>query len=261
MYDLPEIADATDALWSAIAAELVQSGVGDVPPVLARSEDVEVLWADGDLLFSQACGYPLVHAFEGRLRILATPRYRAPGCASARYASAIVVRKADPSRGLADLRGRVCAINDRSSHSGMNVLRSMIAPLASGKPFFREVLVTGSHAASIASVREGAADVCAVDAVTHALLARHRPNAVAGTRVLAWSPAAPGLPFVTRADAPEALVVALRRALEAAMRDPALEVARERLLLDGIEVLADGAYEAIRAMEGEAVSRRYPDLV
>ncbi len=96
-------------------------------------------------------------------------------------------------------------------------------------------------------VADGAADVAAIDCVTHALLARHRPRALAGTRMLCRTAAAPAPPFVTRAGAAPELVARLRAALQAAIEDPALAGARADLLLDGIEVLPPRAYRRIRA--------------
>ena len=117
--------------------------------------------------------------------------------------------------GLADLRGKVAAINQPDSHSGSNALRALIAPLGRDGRFFGRVEVGGSHAASLAMVAAGAADVAAIDCVSHALLARHRPAALAGTGVLCRTAAAPALPFVTRADAGADLIERLRAALPA----------------------------------------------
>lgn len=253
MYDFAEVRDAHDALWSAMARRL------GIAAVLSREGSPEEHWAHPELLFSQTCGYPLVHAFAGRLRVVATPSYRVEGCGSGLYASAVVVRSDAPWAELADLRGSVCAMNDRSSHSGMNALRAMIAPLAGGAPFFRDVIVTGSHAASIQHVQRGDADVCAIDAVTHALLARHRPSALDGTRILTMSSHAPALPYVTRADASDAVVASLRAALADTLRDPALASARDALALDGVVLDAD--YAAIQRIEAAAVALGYPQLV
>jgi ABC-type phosphate/phosphonate transport system substrate-binding protein len=260
MYDLPELASAHDALWIAIARRLLESGLDDVPLSLSRGGTATERWSDDALLLSQACGYPLLHAFAGKLRVVATPRYLAPGCAGASYSSVVVVRAGSPAPDLFSLRGAVCAVNDRASHSGMNVLRAMIAPLATGGRFFRDVVVTGSHEASIARVRAGHADLCAVDAVTHALLARHRPAALAGTRVLVWSPLAPALPYVTRRAASDELVDRLRYAVEGTMRDPALAEARRELLLDGVEVLGESAYAPIAHMAERAAALGFPEL-
>jgi ABC-type phosphate/phosphonate transport system substrate-binding protein len=109
-------------------------------------------------------------------------------------------------------------------------------------------------------VRENRADLAAVDGVTFALTARTEPSAVAGLRVLAWSAAAPGLPYVTRADASKDEVAALRAGVLTAAADPELAAARQALSLTGFEVLPLEAYDVIDEMEAEAISLGYPDI-
>jgi ABC-type phosphate/phosphonate transport system substrate-binding protein len=260
MYDLPEVRWATDALWTAIARELDRSGVPGVPMGLMREGSPADHWSSDDLLFSQSCGFPVMHDFADVLQIVATPTYRAPGCGRGTYASVVLVADTSPAASLADLRGTVCAMNDRSSHSGMNVFRAMVAPLATEGRFFARVVVTGSHLGSIDHVRAGDADVASIDAVTYALLSRHRPSAVAGTRVLAISPPAPALPYVTRARADSDLVTRIRHALGVAMHDPELASARDALLLEGIVVDDGAAYAEIVRMAESARALGYPDL-
>ncbi|WP_152613194.1 PhnD/SsuA/transferrin family substrate-binding protein, partial [Inquilinus limosus] len=91
----------------------------------------------------------------------------------------------------------------------------------------------------------GEADIAAIDCVTYALLQRHRPGATAGLRVIGRTAPAPGLPFVTRRDAPDRTVEALRAALCGALADPALAGARAALLIEGIEILGEADYDAI----------------
>jgi ABC-type phosphate/phosphonate transport system substrate-binding protein len=260
MYDLPELEAAHDALWAAIAVRLVADGVEGVPERLTRDAPVEAIWTDPRLLLGQTCGYPLITSLQGRVQVVATPRYSAPGCDGAAYRSAVVVREDDPAQGLADLRGRRAAVNDLASNSGMNLLRAQIAPLAQSAPFFAAVTITGAHALSLAAVAGGEADVAAIDCVTLAHLHRLRPRATQGLRVLAWTMAAPGLPLVTAAATDAAQVAALRRALAAAAHDPALAPARAQLQLEGFEILPEGAYDAISALERGAVDRGYPIL-
>ena len=91
--------------------------------------------------------------------------------------------------------------------------------------------------------------------------ARTEPAAVAGLRVLAWSAPAPGLPYVTRADAGEDELAALRAGLLAAAADPELAAARRALSLTGFEVLPLAAYDAIDEMEAEAIALGYPEII
>jgi ABC-type phosphate/phosphonate transport system substrate-binding protein len=136
-----------------------------------------------------------------------------------------------------------------------------LALLAEQGPLFSEVVVTGTHGASLAALRDSRADLAAVDCVTYALTARAEPSAVAGLRVLAWSAAAPGLPYITRADIGEDELAALCQGLLAAAAEPALAAARRALALTGFEVLPLEAYAAIDEMEAVAISLGYPDIV
>ena len=260
MYDLPEVRPALDALWAGLARHLAREGVPDVPSVLAHGAPLEILCSGPDLLFGQCCGFDLVNGYAGALRPLATPCYDAPGCMGPAYASIVVVAEDSPARKLEDLRGGVCALNGWNSHSGMSALRALIAPLSRDVRFFARIEVSRSHRASLAMVARGEADVAAIDCVVHALVARHRPAALAGIRPLGQTPNAPAPPFVTRAGTAEGMVERLQTALVRAFDDPALEAARADLLLLGIETLPLAAYRRIRAFERFAARCNYPIL-
>jgi hypothetical protein len=260
MYDLAEVRPALDAWWAGLGRHLARAGVPDVPAALAHGAPPGAAWSSPDLLLSQCCGYDLLNGYAGALRLLATPCYRAPGCVGPAYASIVVVAEQSPARDLDHLRGGICAINDWRSHSGMNALRALIAPLSRSGRFFARIEVSGSHRASLAMVARGAADLAAIDCVVHALLARHRPTALAGTRPLACTPRAPAPPFVTRAAAGAAMVERLGAALCRSFDDPSLEAARADLLLAGIEMLPLAAYTRIEAFERFAVRSHYPAL-
>lgn len=249
MYDLPELRPQTERLWQAVRDAMRERGL-DAPERLDQPQDLAQHWRDPALLLSQTCGYPLL-SLRDHVRVVATPVYDAPGCEGACYRSVIIVRRDDDAAGLSALRGRGCAVNAWNSNSGMNLLRASVAPLAAGRAFFRSVAITGSHAASIASVACGDTDVAAIDCVTFALLSRHRPELTAPVRILDWTVACPGLPLVTAADAGVRDV--LRAALDAVAPVPALLIRR-------FEVLPADAYDAIRAIEDGARAAGYPVL-
>ena len=254
MYDLPEVRPATDRLWSAVAVRLQAQGIGDVPGTLTRGPEPAVLWRDDRLLLSQTCGFPLTHAFADDLTPVAAPCYGVPGCTGPHYRSAVVVRSDDGIADLTALAGRRVAVNGWDSQSGWNALAAMVAPLATDGHLFSGAAVTGSHADSLAAVREGRADVAAIDCVTHWLLSRHRPAAVAGTRILTWTASAPGLPFVTRRDTPPHVIAILRTTLGAAIADPALAPVRDALGLVGIEAIGLDAFDRILQMADAAIA-------
>ncbi len=260
MYDLRELRGAHAALWAGIVRHIVRAGIVDRPGALCLDRPAGEVWSDPGLLLSQCCGADLTGAYADKLRVVATPRYRAPGCTGGHYASLMVVAENSDIGDLEDMRGRIAAINHPDSHSGMNAMRALIAPFSRDGRFFSAVKASGGHAASLALIVSGAADVAAIDCVTHALLARHRPLALAGTRVLGRTASAPAPPYVTRAGAGDDLVLCLQAALRAALADPELEAARETLLLDGIEVLPAGAYLRIPAFARLAARYGYPAL-
>src|SRR5690606_16820566 len=260
MYALPELASLTEAWWAALRRHLWRAGAPLLPERPEEGTDLERLWLSPKLLLAQTCGYPLTHRLKVRVRYVATFCYGAAGCRAASYCSFILVRSDDPASDLRDLRGRRAVINSWDSHSGMNALRHAVAPLAKGGRFFTEVEASGSHRASLCWLKREVADVAAVDCVTLSLLERVAPAELQGLRCLARSEAAPGLPLITRPDASQEEVEALRRGLASACADPELEPLRIALLLTGMEVLPPGAYDRILEMEQEAVATGYSHL-
>lgn len=259
MYDLPVLRGATDAWWQGLARALRSQGIEGVPERLQRGESAGDLARRGALLIGQCCGYDLIRN-GALLRAVATPVYDSPHCAGPEYCSVIVVAEDSAAQDLAALRGGICVINGRASHSGHTALRQAVAPLAEGRRFFAEVLESGAHSASLEWVRSGRADCTSVDCVTYALLARHLPDTVLGLRVLATTERAPGLPYVTAADSGPDLLARLRAGLAEALQAADLAALRQDLLIAGFEVLPEGAYDRIREMEAAADARSYPVL-
>jgi ABC-type phosphate/phosphonate transport system substrate-binding protein len=260
MYDFPPLHAATDEFWSAIAARLRTAGIADVPSALTRDMGHVETWRDPRLLFGQACQYPLAKSWHEAVRLVALPAYAAPGCEGSRYRSAIIVRAADPARRLADLRGRRCAVNERDSNSGSNLLRAAIAPLADGGRFFSSVELTGGHLISASSVASDTADVAAIDCVTYAHLERLHPELAARLRILDWTPSSPGLPYVTARATDPITFSALRSALAEVQSDPALAAVRAALLQSGIDFAVDESYLEVLRLEADALARGYPEL-
>lgn len=250
------IAEATRALWAHLRDSLRAAGLAQVPDALDEEIAHDLAWLDPRLLLAQTCGYPLVTRLVEHVRVVATPVYDHPGCEGAFGGSFLIVHATSSAHGLTDLRGGVAAINDRTSNSGMNLLRHAIAPHAGGSAFLARVVETGSHRASLRAVAQGLADVAAIDCVTFGNLARHAPAELEGVRVLARTAPTPGLPLITRASASDAEVTALRRALDAVTCTPAAAT----LGLRGFAVLPEGAYDAVLALEREAIALGYPEL-
>ena len=258
MYAVPAPALAT--FWAGLRGHLIRMGLAGVPDALSEPSELYSHWLAPDLLLGQTCGYPLTTSLSGRVRYVGTPRYTAPGCDGPFYRSVLVVRADDPARHLADMAGRRVAFNSRDSQSGVNALRSLVAPLATDGRFFAATIETGGHRHSVQAVQGGQADIAAIDAVTFALLSRDHPAAVAGLRQLGFTAATPSLPFITALDMRDEDVARLRAALAAACTDTTLAASRSMLLLDGFDVLPLSAYDAMTTMRDDAAALGYPEL-
>lgn len=289
MYDYPELASAHDSLWIALARYLAAAGIGDVPLELSRSLGHFAIWGHPRLLLGQGCEYPLAISFDGNIRLVATPRYSAPGCEGANYRSAIVVRADDPAETLADLRHRRCVINEPDSNSGMNFLRAAIAPLvhaskaarepqsggafdagtygatvvppAGGARFFESVSLSGSHWNSAAMVADGRADVAALDCVSFAHFRRLHPHSMANLRILSWTPPSRSPPFITARATDDTTLGLLRSGLASVMADDTLAATRERLFLTGFDFEPDGHFSGVLSHERQAAALGYSALV
>jgi ABC-type phosphate/phosphonate transport system substrate-binding protein len=259
MYDWPEIRQATDALWTSLRDALRARGI-DAPDMLERERPRSEQWHDPDLLISQTCGYPYATSLRGTVRLVAAPLYVAEGCSGPSYCSVVLVRADDPVRNLYDLRNRRAAFNARDSQSGYCAFRAVVAPLANGNAYFSETTETGSHIASMEAVAAGSADCAAIDCVCWALAEHYRGDLASRLRVLAWSPPAPSLPFITAAGRSDDEVQAIREALFEVQCDPATAATRRTLLLAGVEVVEDSAYDAILDMDRKAADAGYTKL-
>lgn len=255
MYAPAERRSAVEAWWAGLRRHLRAEGV-DAPEALEWPTDLEAHWTAPDLVLSQTCGYPLTHALAGRVAYVATPHYDAPGCAGPAYCSLIVIRTEDGDARLLDFEGRRLAYNSLDSQSGRHSLRAAVAAAleaagrsAPAEPFFADALETGGHRESLAAVRDGRADLCAVDAVTGALLRDAAPQEWVGLAVLGRTPTAPGLPLITARATPPERIAAMRRALTAALEDPSLDITRSGLRISGVSAPSPEVYEAVAAME------------
>ena len=243
---------AYEALLATLAEE-----TGQVV-ALASPSDLPLFWRRRDLLLSQTCGYPYMTRLRGEVTLVATPCHDFAGCSGSDYSSVIVVREGADVDALADAIGLVAAVNDLHSNSGMNVLRHAVAPLARGGRFFSEVVVSGSHAASVRMVREGAADIAAVDCVTWGYLAQEDPKAAKGLKVLRYSVSSPGLPLIAGGAVDEELVLRMRGAL---LRPTSrLRELMDVLSIRAFEYRSDADYARILYLQTEAEAVGYPGI-
>ncbi len=261
MYVAPSVVvEAQRTFWAFLRDHLRSAGMVGLPETLDETLPHHEAWLDPRLVLAQTCGFPFVKHLKGRVRLVATPVYEVPGCSGADMCSFIIVRQMDAPANLAACRGLRAAINETGSNSGYNLLRAAIAPHAGGRAFFAEILETGGHLASIEAVRNGRADLAAIDCITYDLLRRHAPEQIEGLVILTETPRGPNLPFITRLSATDDEIAALRAALKAAIASPELEGVRQTLGLKDVVVLEEGTYDILLAHEQAAIAAGYPDL-
>ncbi len=222
-YDLASVRWANDALWRA-------TGLGGA---LDRAMPVQAQWQDEGLIVSQACGLDLFLT-DAPIEPVLAPVFELD-CEDGSYYSYLVGG-----------RKGVAAVNSLSSRSGCTGLLTVCEP--------DSLIVTGSHEASLAALREGSADMACIDAVTWQILERDAPSTVAGVSVLDRTCAAPAPPYVARKGRDGEKIA---RRIKAAMQDPTTERARHALLLrDAIPVTMDD-YAPVLA-EYQAAACRIP---
>lgn len=208
MYWRPENAD----LWRAFWAE-VQRAAPDLDlPDLTPPEDVPQPWTDHwlspELALSMTCGLPFRTVLKDSVTYVGTLDFgldNAPG----HYRSTIIHRLPPDHP---DLRSATrLAFNSADSQSGWAATQD--TPTFGQDVPLRPHLETGSHAASLAAVAEGRADVAYLDAITWRLLHRFDPKANM-VHVLGHSQPTPGLPLISaKGTDPEPLRHALRTAI------------------------------------------------
>jgi ABC-type phosphate/phosphonate transport system substrate-binding protein len=260
MYNLPEMRQANAQFWAALRGLLLEHGLADVPGALAFERRPVPERLEPEMLFSQTCGYPLETVFRGQAVRLGTPVYDAPGCEGATHCAFFVVPEASPATTLAELRGGVFLLNSPVSNSGMNLPRRALAEIAAGQPFFRAIIETGGHPASLDRMLAGEGDAASIDCVTYAFWRLCRPAAAERVRIVGRTPPSPAIPFVTSAATPPATVAILRAALRALAHEPRYAAVREGLLLSDIVDVPDTAYSGLLDYEREAAALGYPVL-
>jgi ABC-type phosphate/phosphonate transport system substrate-binding protein len=259
MYNVSTaLRDGYENLALALVERLRAEAWRDEVELVRETGDLAQFWAQPDLLLSQTCGYPYMTLLRGRVQLLATPRYDFPGCSDTDHSSIILARESAGWRSLSDARGGVAAVNDAQSNSGMNLLRHAAAPLAQNGAFFAGVKYSGSHAASLALLRSGEADVAAIDCVTLGYVKQEIPEWLHGLTVLQPSSSAPGLPWIASGSLPQEWLVRLRTALLEPYEE--LAAAMHALHIAGFTWRDDGDYARILQLERDAQDLGYPQL-
>lgn len=189
MYDHPAARDGNDALWSLLRDALRQCGA-PAPDHLTREPDYVAGWQSPDLVLGQTCGLPYRLWLHGEVTLLGAFDYGLADTPRGYYHSVFVVRTADARQTTEAFGDAPLAYNAAHSQSGWAA--AWAEGLGQGS-----TLLTGGHAASALAVRDGQADIAAIDAVTWRFLERDQPDLAQALRVIGRSRPVPGLPLIT----------------------------------------------------------------
>lgn len=245
MYWRAENAAQWQAFWHIVQDHADRAGLP--LPDATPPEEIAGPWTDhwlrNDLVLSMTCGLPFRSILRDRVTYVGTVGFGLDAPAGHYYSQVIVSRetfdraqRAGPDHALPDRP--VLAFNAADSQSGWAVAHS--APPFSAPLIYGGYLQTGSHAASLAAVAEGRADLAFVDAVTWRLLDRFDPLA-ARVCPLGQSITTPALPLITaKGTDPEPLQRVLRAAIAAFDPDDPLAMGGPLSL----SVLDDALYHA-----------------
>lgn len=124
-------------------------------------------FAEGQIDVAFICGLPYVRMtsqFTCSIELLAAPvlqgeRYQHRPI----YFSDVIVRRESPYTRFDELRGCIWAYNERTSHSGCNLVCYSLLERGKSPDYFGETVKSGSHLQSLDMVLEGKADATAID--------------------------------------------------------------------------------------------------
>ncbi|NUU35016.1 phosphate/phosphite/phosphonate ABC transporter substrate-binding protein [Pseudomonas sp. C2B4] len=245
MYVAPEPIREANERWLALILERLGARRRS-----AEGLSLMDLWLSPHLLLTQTCGYPLMTALRGQVRVLGRPRYEMPDASGGNHCSLLLGRADDPRPSLPDFHGSRGVINGEDSNSGMNLLRHRLAPLHRDGQFFAGVGISGSHRESLRWLREDRADLAAVDSVTYAYLARYAAEEVAGLRVVARSAISPTLPYITASSVSDEQAEEIRQVMNQTLGE--LPEVAQVLGLREVLPASEGDYQVIIDYQQEA---------
>ena len=243
MYGEAEHRPAIERWWAGLARHLREAGVPGVPDTLTWPDDYHGHWRSPDLLLSQTCGYPFVNVLGPAVKLVATPRYDAPGCEGARYGAHVIVPE---GCGGAERR-RPAGLPAGHQRHGLLFGLPRLAPHAARRRRPAVLLRRDRHdrrPPRQRPPRRGRRSGRLRGRLRHPRPARTAPGGVERHPNPAVIANGAGDPVRDQAATPAEDAAKLRDGLRAAFADPSLAPARKALRLASLSVLADEDYQS-----------------
>src|SRR6266487_3640474 len=164
------------------------------------------------------------------------------------YYSDLIVRNDSPYTTFDDLRGCMWAYNERTSHSGCNLVCYSLLERRKSPAYFGETVATGSHLQSLQAVLEGRAHAAALDSHMLDVLLLEKPELAAKIRVIDMLGPSTIPPIVVA----KKLDARIKRRIQATLismhEDPRAASELRKGLIERFVPVCDEDYDDIRAM-------------
>ena len=215
----------------------------------AREPDI---FARGEAEIGLLCGLLYVHmrrASSCPVELLAAPVLQGTRYQDApRYFSDVVVLRDHPCATFEDLRGCIWAFNERTSHSGYNLIYYTLLQRGLGLDFFGQTSETGSHLQSLRAVLDGVADATALDSHVFDVLCQQQPELGDRLRVIDAPGPSPIPPLVIARHLAPDLKLRIRQALLTMHHDPQAVRELGKGRIKRFVPIADEDYDPLREM-------------
>ena len=220
MYNWPETSDVFAAYWKRVYNQLNQLGVAAPVNLSSEDEDLRKSADDASLLLGQICGITYARNNEERHRFVPLGAFICDDAdlTAGTYCS-VLISRLDHELDLNNPKTLTVAANEYSSLSGWIVLAQYFSGQSILNPFL-DVVISGSHRNSAEMVRQGQADLAALDMISWKMLKRFDPGLGSGLTIVGRTSPRPGLPLVTSTHHDNDLIAALKEALYSAIVEP-----------------------------------------
>jgi phosphonate transport system substrate-binding protein len=219
-------------------------------------------FATGQVDVGFICGLPYVHLADSPTRpveLLAAPvlqgeRYQRKPI----YFSDVIVRNDSLYTSFDDLQGCVWAYNQKTSHSGCNLVCYSLLVQGKSLHYFGKTVETGSHRRSVQLVLEGQVDAAAIDShMLDVFLSQHSDIATKLSIIDTLGPSSIP-PVVAAKSLDNDLKCRLRETLITMHLDPEAARGLHRGLIERFVVVADDDYDDIRTMFARVQAVEFP---
>lgn len=253
LHDAPTIRFATflaPTIYSTYEhiARSIAEKVG-YPTVLTIGQSFED-FATGQVDVGFICGLPYVHladSLNSSVELLAAPvlqgeRYQHKPI----YFSDVIVHSDSSFASFDDLDGCVWAYNQRTSHSGYNLVCSSLLEQGKTLSYFGTMVETGSHQRSLQLVLDKQADATAIDSHVLDVLLLQNKDLALHLRVVATLGPSSIPPVVVARSLDSHLKCRMQEALITMHSDPAAADGLHTGRIDHFVAVTDADYDGIR---------------